>query len=113
MAMGKTVIVTRTQGQLDVVNDRRTNLRGNKRRSGGAKFLNYFNSKYADKQTGIYVNPEEPEELSKAIKFLLDNPERADEIGRNARAVLEEMMTLELFCRRIKEGIAKTINQPS
>jgi glycosyltransferase involved in cell wall biosynthesis len=107
MAMGKAVIVTRTQGQLDVVNDRRATIRGSKQRSGEAKFLKYFNSQHSDKQTGIYVNPEEPEELRKAIKFLLDNPERAEEIGRNARLVLEEMMTLELFCQRIQEGIAK------
>ncbi len=39
---------------------------------------------------GICVDPENPEEVAKAIKQIKDNPEMAKEMGRNARKAVEE-----------------------
>lgn len=39
---------------------------------------------------GICVDPHNVEEISNAIRFLLDNPEKAREMGRNGRRAVEE-----------------------
>ncbi|HEU4425686.1 MAG TPA: glycosyltransferase family 4 protein, partial [Pilimelia sp.] len=68
MAMGKAVVVTRTQGQVDVV------------REG---------------ETGLYVPPGDPAALRAAIQHLLDNPDVAERMGRAGRAVVESRHTLD------------------
>ncbi len=39
---------------------------------------------------GICVDPEDIDEISNAIKFLLDNPERAKQMGENGRRAVEQ-----------------------
>ena len=58
MAMGKAVVCSRTRGQTDVIID-------------GA--------------TGVYVPPGDAAALRAAIRGLLDDPDRADEIGARGR----------------------------
>ncbi len=106
MSMGKAVVATRSVGQSDVLNDRRSTTRNKFHRVASGTFLKMFGTRDIDNlQTGFYVNPGEVEEMHRAVKYLLENPERANLIGRNARQVIEQTMTLEHFCRRIKEVV--------
>lgn len=75
MAMEKAVICTRTQGQTDVI------------REG---------------ETGIYVPPDDPDALRKAIGFLLDHPEEAERMGKKGRQLVLEEMSLPCYTRRLK-----------
>jgi glycosyltransferase involved in cell wall biosynthesis len=74
MAMGKAVIVSRTRGQRDVIQDG----------------IN-----------GLYVPPGDAPALRRAITDLLASPERAAELGANARRTVESAMSLDLWTDRI------------
>jgi glycosyltransferase involved in cell wall biosynthesis len=77
MAMGKTVICSRTSGQVDVIQD-------------GV--------------TGIFVPPKDPSALREAMLSLWNDPARAEAMGRRARAYVEEHHTLDKFCRDVKNA---------
>jgi glycosyltransferase involved in cell wall biosynthesis len=70
MAMGKPVICSRTRGQVDVIQE-------------GV--------------TGLYVPIGDAAALRTAILSLWNEPLRAQQMGRNARALVEEHHTLEKF----------------
>jgi glycosyltransferase involved in cell wall biosynthesis len=70
MAMGKPVICSRTRGQVDVVEE-------------GV--------------TGLYVPVGDAPALRAAILSLWNEPQRAQQMGRNARALVEKHHTLEKF----------------
>jgi glycosyltransferase involved in cell wall biosynthesis len=70
MAMGKPVICSRTRGQVDAVQE-------------GI--------------TGLYVPVGDATALRTAIASLWNDPQRAQEMGRNARAYIEKHHTLEKF----------------
>ena len=54
-----------------------------------SKFKLY--SEIVDKNNcGICVDPENPNEIAKAIEFILTNPEKAKEMGHNARCLVKE-----------------------
>ena len=80
MAMEKAVICTRTPGQTDVV-------------IGG--------------ETGLYVEPGDPDGLRAAIERLLDNREEAQEMGRKGRRRVEQEMSLERYVSRLIEDIER------
>ncbi len=82
MAMGRTVICSRTQGQVDVIQD-------------GV--------------TGIFVPLQNPQALREAILYLWNNPQLAAQMGMAARKYLEEHHTLEQFTDRVKQIIEKVI----
>lgn len=87
MAMGKVVICSRTQGQVDVIQD-------------GV--------------TGIFVPPQNSEALRNAILYLWNNPDLTLQMGKAARKYLEEHHTLEQFIERVKqiiEIVIKTKNR--
>jgi glycosyltransferase involved in cell wall biosynthesis len=63
MAMGRTVVCSRTTGQTDVI---------------------------VDGETGMYVPPGDPAALRRAIIALLDDPERARRMGEAARRHVEQ-----------------------
>jgi glycosyltransferase involved in cell wall biosynthesis len=97
MAMGKAVIVTRTRGQTDVIRDWR---------SGGAApppgFLAApeLASTLGALPTGWYVQPNDPADLRDAISYLLAHPAVTEEMGRNARRVVEGYFGLDAFVAR-------------
>ncbi|HXG24620.1 MAG TPA: glycosyltransferase family 4 protein [Chthonomonadales bacterium] len=74
MAMGKAVLVTRTVGQRDVIEDG---------------------------ENGVYVPPGDPAAMRDAILRLLNNPQEAARLGKNARKTIEENMTLDHWAQRI------------
>jgi len=41
-------------------------------------------------QCGICVDPLKPDEIAKAIQWILDNPEKAKKMGENGRRAVEE-----------------------
>jgi glycosyltransferase involved in cell wall biosynthesis len=77
MAMGKPVICSRTEGQVDVVQD-------------GV--------------TGVFVPVGDPGALRNAMVALWNDPARAQAMGRAARAYVEKHHTLEKFCRDVKSA---------
>jgi glycosyltransferase involved in cell wall biosynthesis len=83
MAMGKPVICSRTQGQVDVIKE-------------GV--------------TGIFVPVGDAEALRAAIVELWNNPARAREMGRAARAYIETHHALEKFCRDVKGAIDASLD---
>jgi glycosyltransferase involved in cell wall biosynthesis len=78
MAMQRAVIVTRTQGQTDVV---------------------------VEGETGLYVAPQSPEDLRKAICYLLAHPKQADRLGAQGRLRVLEEMSLDLYTSRLKRYV--------
>jgi glycosyltransferase involved in cell wall biosynthesis len=83
MAMGKPVIVSRTRGQVDVVED-------------GV--------------TGIYVPVGDAGALRAAIMDLWNDPARAAEMGRAARSYVEKHHTLEAFCHSVQTAIDASLD---
>ncbi|HEX6779025.1 MAG TPA: glycosyltransferase family 4 protein [Ktedonobacterales bacterium] len=107
MAMGKAVVVSATRGQTDTVRDRRNNGYGRTQRATLPGFLEAPGvPEYLRRlPTGFYVQPGDPADLRKAITYLLAHPDLADELGRNGRRVVEELMSLEAFVARIAQII--------
>jgi len=80
MAMGKAVILSRIKG-----------------------FRDYF----IDGRTVTLVEPENVEELSKAISFLWNHPEKCEEIGRNARRFIEGRFNIDEVSRHLASIISR------
>jgi glycosyltransferase involved in cell wall biosynthesis len=74
MAMGKAVIVSRAEGQTDVIEHN---------------------------VNGLFVPPGDPSALRGAIVHLLEHPEDAARLGRAARQTIESSMSLDLWVARI------------
>ena len=70
--MGRAVVVTRTKGQVDMLED--------------------------GKQ-GLYVPPYDASALRSAIELLLASPEKADEMGEAGRALVESRHTMDAHVR--------------
>ena len=103
MAMGKPVVVTATQGQTDVVKDRRHTGRG------AAPRVPSLLERLADQHgvdlesNGFYVSPGDPDALRRAIVYLLDHPAERARLGAAARRTVEHLLTVDQFANRIRE----------
>jgi glycosyltransferase involved in cell wall biosynthesis len=84
MAMRKAVICSRTEGQVDVIQDGKT---------------------------GIYVPPGDVAALRNAIKYLWDNPSVAQKMGENGRAYVEQNHTLDGFANAVKGIVQEVIGK--
>jgi glycosyltransferase involved in cell wall biosynthesis len=82
MAMGKTVICSRTAGQVDIIEEGKT---------------------------GLYVPLQNPRAMREAIEFLWNNPEIAHTMGRNALEHVRRHHTLERWVGRIKSIVMDAI----
>lgn len=102
MAMGKAVVVTATRGQTDVIRDPRDDGRGPLARAWWPGFVDHpeVAEQFAHLPTGLYVAPNDPADLRRALQYLLDHPALAEEMGHNGRYVLEELFTLDAFTQR-------------
>jgi glycosyltransferase involved in cell wall biosynthesis len=76
MAMGKPVICSRVEGQVDVI---------------------------IEGETGIYVPQGDPDALRRAIVELWNDPVRCRNMGMEARKYIEQNHSLETFVGRIRE----------
>jgi glycosyltransferase involved in cell wall biosynthesis len=74
MSMGKAVVVTRTRGQIDLIQD-------------GVQ--------------GMYVPARDPRAMRAAIERLLADPAEADRMGRAGRALVERQHTLTGYVARL------------
>jgi glycosyltransferase involved in cell wall biosynthesis len=83
MAMGKPVICSRTRGQVDVIED-------------GV--------------TGLYVPVGDARALREAILSLWSDPARVEQMGRNARALVEKNHTLEKFTATARSAAEASLN---
>lgn len=83
MAMGKPVICSRTRGQVDVIQD-------------GV--------------TGLYVPVGDAAALRAAIQSLWNDPQRARQMGQNARAFIEKYHTLEMFTATVRSAAEATLD---
>lgn len=82
MAMGKAVICSRTQGQVDVIED-------------GV--------------TGLFVPVGDPSALRTAIVALWNDPERARAIGARARAYVVKNHSLDGFCANVRGAVEASL----
>ncbi len=82
MAMGKAVICSRTPGQADILEEGRS---------------------------GLYVPPQDPEALKKAILYLLDNPQAASQMGEYGRREVEGRFSLDCYVERLKTYMNPTV----
>ena len=78
MAMGKCIVVSKTEGQTDTI---------------------------VDGVTGVYVPPGDARALRSAIENLLANPARAQQMGRAAREFVEREAGLDVFVERVTRSI--------
>jgi glycosyltransferase involved in cell wall biosynthesis len=83
MAMGKPVICSRTRGQVDVIED-------------GVN--------------GLYVPVGDADALRRAVSSLWHDPERARQMGRNARAYIERYHTLEMFTATVRTAAEASLD---
>ncbi len=84
MACGLPVVATAVSGTVDVIHD-------------GVN--------------GLLVEPEDPEVLAQAIKRLLDDPEFARRLGREARSTVEEKYSLQLVAERYIKLYRELLNE--
>ena len=103
MAMGKAVVVTHTQGQIDVVEDRRAVTRGPVPRIRPVSLLRAVAAETGDSvdPNGFYVPAGDPESLRRSIQYLLDHPEERRALGEAGRRAIERFMTVDQFAERI------------
>jgi hypothetical protein len=83
MAMAKPVVCSRTRGQVDVIQDG---------------------------LTGLYVPVGDPAALRAAMLSLWSDPQRAQEMGRRARAYVEAHHTLEMFTSRVRSAVDASLD---
>ncbi len=86
MAMGKPVICTKSEGQVDIIQD-------------GV--------------TGIYVPQGDSEAMRDAIQTLWDDPERCKKMGRAAREFIVKHHNLEQFVAAIKDELNQVMGLKS
>ncbi len=105
MSMGRPVVLTRAEGTGDYVTDRRRELRRGPLRSTSAGYATRYASKSAQGQTGFLVPPSDPQELRSVLQWVLTHPVEAEAIGARARAVAEEVFSLEAYVGRIVAAV--------
>ncbi len=82
MAMGKAIICSRIQGQIEFLED-------------GV--------------TGIFVPPGDPQALREAIQYLWDHPDVAAQMGREGRRRAEEVFKLTQFVTNVRQIVDDVI----
>ncbi len=83
MATGKPIVATSVGGTLDVIIDR---------------------------QTGLLAPPKNPDALATAITILLDTPDFASKLGRNAKKLIEEHFSMEKMLDKLEKLYLKFLS---
>jgi glycosyltransferase involved in cell wall biosynthesis len=63
-----------------------------------------------DARAGLYAEPDNPDDIARAIIELRDNPDRAAELGRNARAYVVQHHSREAMARRLEAILQRIVN---
>ncbi|MGA9362884.1 MAG: glycosyltransferase family 4 protein [Bacteroidota bacterium] len=84
MAMGKPVICSRTEGQVDVIQE-------------GC--------------TGVFVPPGDSHALRDAIHYLWGHPDEAEKMGKAGRKYIEENHSLDQFVENVKSIVGDAISE--
>jgi glycosyltransferase involved in cell wall biosynthesis len=102
--MAKPVVVTHSQGQTDVIEDRRAITRGARPRARSTGLLRELAAQAGVnlEPTGFYVLPGDPDALRRAIAYLLDRPEERQRLGAAGRRTVERLVTVEQFGERLR-----------
>lgn len=111
MAMCRPVIVARTEGGGDYVNDRRRVLRGGPPRSTLAAFPARHPAPEAQGQTGFHFPPGNVEQLSSVLHWIRDHPDEAAAVGTRARIVAEELYSIEGYVDRIVDEVRSSLER--
>lgn len=84
MAMEKAVICSRIDGQKDII---------------------------VEGETGLFVSPQNPDELRKAIQYLWDHEEIAKEMGKAGRRRVKELYTWEGWVNDVRRIVEQVIEE--
>jgi glycosyltransferase involved in cell wall biosynthesis len=103
MAMGKAVVVTHTQGQTDVVEDRRATTRGDRPRTRPPGMLKRLAQEAGIDlaPSGCYVMPGDAAALRATLQYLLDDPGERHRLGAAGRRTVEQLTTTTQFAARL------------
>jgi glycosyltransferase involved in cell wall biosynthesis len=102
------VVITQTEGQVDVVEDRRAVVRGaNLLRSLAAR------EGVALEPNGFYVPPGDAAALRRAIVYLLDHPEVRAQLGTAGRHAVERLMTVDQYAQRVRTLVEQACAAPA
>jgi len=63
-----------------------------------------------DNECGICVDPTKPEEIARAIKYLIDNPEKSKKMGENGRKAVLEKYNWEIEGEKLLKLYNKLLN---
>jgi hypothetical protein len=61
---------------------------------------------------GIFVNPQDPRAIAKAIEFVLTNPKEAEEMGSRGRAAVLEHYNWDVQAERLVNLYSELVKQP-
>ena len=111
MAMCRPVVVARTEGGGDYVNDRRRLLRGGPPRLTWAAFPARAPSARAQGQTGFHFPPGDVEQLRSVLRWILEHPAEAAAVGARARTVAEELYSIESYVDRIVDEVRASVER--
>lgn len=64
-----------------------------------------------DNETGLTVEPGNPEDLSSKIEYLVNNPDKTAEMGENARRFVEQNLNAEKYYQKLMEVYKRAIQK--
>ncbi|MCK5734489.1 MAG: glycosyltransferase, partial [Candidatus Latescibacteria bacterium] len=62
-----------------------------------------------ESKCGLLIDPADPEEIARAIVYLLEHPEEAVQMGRNGRKAVEEHYNWEKMEERLR-GVYEAVS---
>jgi glycosyltransferase involved in cell wall biosynthesis len=115
MSMGKAVVVTHSQGQTDMVEDRRAVTRGALPRPRPVSMLQALAEQAGlpVEPNGFYVLPGDPGALRRAIVYLLEHPAERARLGEAGRRAVERLLTVDQFAARLQKLVEDACSAPT
>lgn len=103
MAMGKPIVVTHTDGQTDVVIDRRGARRHGGPRAPAQSLIRVLAAEAGVElePNGFYVPSGDAAALRNALEYLLDHPDERRRLGAAGRRAAERLFSVEQFAERL------------
>lgn len=111
MSMGRPVVVTRSEGTGDYIEDRRRMLRRGPVRATSASYSARFAERAAQGQTGFFVPPGDVGELRSVLTWILEHPVEAEAVGTRGQAVARQIFGLEAYVGRIVAVVEQAVSE--